>query len=89
MIKEPLFSSEMLATADSLRQIRLRLYQLIAQDKLPPTFDQNVIATVLVQGIEVCLALEMLSHEMLADGDAVLAAECIARLLPRQAFEGV
>ena len=63
MNDQPLFSSEMLATADALRQIRTRLSHLIAKDMLPSTIDQRAVSDVLCQGLDLAQALEKLARD--------------------------
>ncbi|HEY7427448.1 MAG TPA: hypothetical protein VH682_24655 [Gemmataceae bacterium] len=63
MIKQPLLSVEMLAVADALRQVRLRICQLVALDRLPSTFDGQAVSDLLCHGLTVAAALEALARD--------------------------
>jgi hypothetical protein len=53
----------MLAVADALRNVRLRICQLIAKDRLPATFNQQAVSDLLCQGLVVAQALETLARD--------------------------
>lgn len=57
-----LLSEEMKATADAIRNVRARLYQMIAEGTLPDDVCHDV-TTVNVSGIDVALALERLAGD--------------------------
>jgi hypothetical protein len=60
--KSQLLSEEMTAAANSLRHIRRRLSELIAEAGLPSGCDPADVATVLVLGLDVIAALERLAR---------------------------
>jgi len=61
---EALLSSEMKATAEAIRHVRLRLSAMIAQTGVPETFSAADVTMVLVRGPDVATALENLTKEL-------------------------
>jgi hypothetical protein len=55
-------SDEMKATAAALQRIRRQLYQMMAESGLPNGCDFADVSAVLVQGLDVLLALDRLAR---------------------------